>query len=175
MKGGLAKLDFGLQQALDELAERLEGALHSGSLMRRLYATDASEYQEWPCAVALPASADDVRELVRFAGEQRVGLIPRTAGTSLAGQVVGSGLVVDFSRMNRIIAIDAEARRVRVEPGVVRDELNRELAGHGMFFTPETSTSNRAMIGGMVGNNSCGANSIAWGTVRDHLVSARDF
>jgi len=175
MKAGLGRLDGGLQRALDGLAERLEGVLHSGSLMRRLYATDASEYQEWPCAVALPASADDVRELVRFAGEKRVGLIPRAAGTSLAGQVVGDGLVVDFSRMNRVISIDAEARRVRVEPGVVRDELNRELARHGLFFTPETSTANRAMIGGMVGNNSCGANSIAYGTVRDHLVSVRGF
>lgn len=175
MKAGPGRLDGGLQRALDGLAERLEGALHSGSLMRRLYATDASEYQEWPCAVALPAGAADVRELVWFARENGVGLIPRAAGTSLAGQVVGHGLVVDFSRMNRIVSIDAEARRVRVEPGVVRDELNRELARHGMFFTPETSTANRAMIGGMVGNNSCGANSITYGTVRDHLISASGF
>jgi FAD/FMN-containing dehydrogenase/Fe-S oxidoreductase len=144
--------------------------------MRSLYATDASEYQEVPLAVALPRSEADVRELVAFAARQRVGLIPRGAGTSLAGQVVGGGIVMDLGRhLNRILAFDAATRRVRVQPGVVRNELNRFLLPHGLFFTPETSTANRAMIGGMVGNNSCGANSIVYGTTREHLVSARGF
>lgn len=152
----------------------MSGELVSGGTMRKLYATDASEYQEMPLAVAFPKDESDVREIILFAGENRVGIIPRTAGTSLAGQVVGSGIVVDLSRhFGRILEINKETRRVRVQPGVVRNELNFELAKHGLFFGPETSTANRAMIGGMVGNNSCGSNSIVYGSTREHLVSAR--
>jgi FAD/FMN-containing dehydrogenase/Fe-S oxidoreductase len=162
--------------ALFALAARLEGELHTGRTLRQLYATDASEYQELPVAVALPRTESDVRELVTFAHRHRVGLIPRGAGTSLAGQVVGGGLVVDLGRhMNHILGYDAATRRVRVQPGVVRNELNRFLAPHGVLFGPETSTANRAMIGGMAGNNSCGSNSIVYGSVRDHLVSVRGF
>ena len=161
---------------LADLAARLSGRLLRDDTSRTIYATDASEYQERPLAVALPESEADVRELIRFAAAHGVGLIPRAAGTSLAGQVVGAGIVVDAGRhLNRIVSLDAARRRVRVQPGVVRNELNRFLAGHGLFFPPETSTAAWAMIGGMVGNNSCGANSIAWGTTRDHLVAARGF
>jgi len=162
--------------SLDALASRLGGGLFRDEAMRRLYATDASEYQELPVAVAMPASEDDVRELLRFANNHELALIPRAAGTSLAGQVVGNGIVVDIGRhLDGIIRYDPVLRRVRVQPGVVRDELNRFLKTHGVFFTPETSTANRAMIGGMVGNNSCGANSIVYGTTREHLVSVRGF
>jgi FAD/FMN-containing dehydrogenase/Fe-S oxidoreductase len=158
------------------LAAQLEGELHTGRTMRLLYATDASEYQELPLAVAFPRCESDLKHLLAFAGEHRTGLIPRTAGTSLAGQVVGGGIVVDVGRhLNRIVAIDAATRRVRVQPGVVRNELNQALRPHGIFFGPETSTANRAMLGGMVGNNSCGSNSIVYGSTRDHLVSARGF
>ncbi len=161
---------------LAQLAARLTGELRFDATSRTLYATDASEYQETPVAVALPQTEADVRELIRFAHRHRTGLIPRTAGTSLAGQVVGSGLVVDVGRhLNRIIALDPVRRRARVQPGVVRNELNLALKPHGLFFTPETSTANRAMIGGMVGNNSCGANSIVYGSTREHLVSTRGF
>ena len=161
---------------LRALAARLEGELLVDDLARTIYSTDASEYQERPLAVALPKTDADVRELVRFAATNRIGLIPRAAGTSLAGQVVGSGLVVDAGRhMNRIVSLDAAAGRVRVQPGVVRNALNQFLAPHGLFFGPETSTASWAMIGGMVGNNSCGSNSIAYGSTRDHLVSARGF
>ena len=161
---------------LRELAGRLEGELRIDALTRTIYSTDASEYQERPLAVALPASEADVRELVRFAAAHRIGLVPRAAGTSLAGQVVGGGIVVDLGRhLGRIVSLDAERRRVRVQPGVVRNELNRFLAAHGLFFGPETSTAAWAMIGGMVGNNSCGSNSIAYGSTRDHLVLARGF
>jgi len=155
---------------------RLEGALHTGSTMRRLYSTDSSEFQEMPAAVALPKCESDIRELIRSANRHQIGLIPRTAGTSLAGQVVGSGIVVDVGRhLNQIIKIDAGARRVRVQPGVIRNELNMALARHGLLFGPETSTANRAMIGGMVGNNSCGSNSIIYGSTRQHLISTRGF
>ena len=161
---------------LASLARRLDGELHAEGPVPAAYSTDASEYQERPLAVAYPKSDADVRELVRFAADHRVGLIPRGAGTSLAGQVVGDGLVVDLGRhLNAIVTLDVANRRVRVQPGVVRNELNRMLAPHGLFFGPETSTANWAMIGGMVGNNSCGSNSIAYGSTRDHLVSARGF
>ena len=161
---------------LTALTARLQGELHTGHTLRRLYATDASEYQQLPAAVALPKSEADLQELIAFANRHRVGLIPRGAGTSLAGQVVGGGIVVDTGRhLNAILGFDAATRRVRVQPGVVRNELNRFLAPHGLLFGPETSTANRAMIGGMVGNNSCGSNSIVYGSVRDHLVSMRGF
>ena len=161
---------------LDELAERFVGELYRDEAMRLLYATDASEYQEMPLAVALPATEADIQQLVMFAARHGLGLIARGAGTSLAGQVVGNGVVIDIGRhLNRIIAYDAQLRRVRVQPGVIRDELNLYLNAHGVFFTPETSTANRAMIGGMVGNNSCGANSIVYGSTREHLVAARGF
>jgi FAD/FMN-containing dehydrogenase/Fe-S oxidoreductase len=161
---------------LTALAAQLEGELYFDAAMRALYATDASEYQEFPVAVALPRSEPDIGALLAFASKHGIGLIPRGAGTSLAGQVVGSGIVVDVGRhMNRIIAFDPEHRRIRVQPGVVRNDLNLYLRPHALHFTPETSTANRAMIGGMVGNNSCGANSIVYGTTREHLVSTRGF
>ncbi|MFM8496248.1 MAG: FAD-binding oxidoreductase, partial [Planctomycetia bacterium] len=137
---------------LDRLAATLEGELSSDGLARTIYSTDASEYQERPLAVACPKSTADVGRIVRFAAEHRVGLVPRGAGTSLAGQVVGGGIVVDLGRhLNTIVALDVERRRVRVQPGVVRNELKRFLASHGMFFGPETSPASWAMIGGMVG------------------------
>jgi FAD/FMN-containing dehydrogenase/Fe-S oxidoreductase len=156
------------------LSAELEGVLHFDTTMRRLYATDASVYREMPQAVALPKSEGDISKLIRFAHEHGTSLIPRAAGTSLAGQVVGAGIVVDVSRhLTRILEVDPVGRRVRVQPGVVRNELNLALAPHGLFFAPETSTQNRCMIGGMVGNNACGANSVVYGSTRDHLVSVR--
>ncbi|MDD5141793.1 MAG: FAD-linked oxidase C-terminal domain-containing protein [Verrucomicrobiales bacterium] len=161
---------------LAPLKSKLRGELLTDLTVRRLYATDSSEYQELPLAVAFPADENDVRELIRFAAAEGIGIIPRTAGTSLAGQCVGSGIVMDVSRhFGKIISVDAARRRVRVQPGVVRNELNHALKSHGLFFAPETSTANRAMIGGMVGNNSCGSNSIVHGSTRDHLVSVRGF
>jgi FAD/FMN-containing dehydrogenase/Fe-S oxidoreductase len=157
-----------------QLATQLEGTLHFDTTMRTLYATDASVYRELPQAVAFPKTEEDIRKLVRFARKHATSLIPRTAGTSLAGQVVGAGIVVDVSRhFTRILEIDAAQRRVSVQPGVVRNELNLALAPHGVFFAPETSTQNRCMIGGMVGNNACGANSVVYGSTREHLISAR--
>ncbi len=159
---------------LEQLAARLDGELHTGDMMRRIYSTDASAYQEMPLAVSIPKSHDDLVNLVRFAAENSIGLIPRTAGTSLAGQVVGSGIVVDVSRnFTEIIEINAEEQWVRVQPGVIRNELNRALQPDGVLFGPETSTQNRAMVGGMLGNNSCGSNSIKYGSVRDHVLEVK--
>jgi FAD/FMN-containing dehydrogenase/Fe-S oxidoreductase len=161
-------------QEIEKLRSSFEGEIFTGYPDRVLYATDASAYREVPLAVALPKHAEDIRRLVRFASENRIPLIPRTAGTSLAGQVVGSGIIVDVSRhMNKILDINQEERWVRVEPGVVLDELNMEAAKHGLFFGPETSTSNRCMIGGMVGNNACGAHSILYGSTRDHTLGLK--
>ncbi len=146
---------------------------------RMLYATDASVYQEMPVAVALPKTVADIKQLVRFAKQHTqagnpVGLIPRAAGTSLAGQVVGSGIVVDMSKyFGQILEVNAAERWVRVQPGVIRDDLNAFLKPHGLLFGPETSTASRAMIGGMIGNNSCGLHSIIWGATRDHLLEVR--
>ena len=141
---------------------------------RLLYATDASVYQETPIAVALPKSVADIKRLLRFAQQHKLGLIPRAAGTSLAGQVVGSGIVVDISKyFGQVLDINADERWVRVQPGVIRDDLNAFLKTHGLLFGPETSTASRAMIGGMIGNNSCGLHSIIWGTTRDHLLEVK--
>ncbi|CAN5479976.1 FAD-binding and (Fe-S)-binding domain-containing protein [soil metagenome] len=141
---------------------------------RVLYATDASVYQEMPVAVALPKSVADIKRLLRFAQQHELGLIPRAAGTSLAGQVVGSGIVVDISKyFGKILDVNSDERWVRVQPGVIRDDLNAFLKPHGLLFGPETSTASRAMIGGMIGNNSCGLHSIIWGTTRDHLLEVR--
>jgi FAD/FMN-containing dehydrogenase/Fe-S oxidoreductase len=157
---------------VNELRKRLEGDVFDDHSSLLQYATDASAYRQVPLLVTRPMHAKDLRELVLFAGENKLPLIPRTAGTSLAGQVVGEGIIADVSKyMNRILEINAEEGWVRVEPGVVLDELNRELAGHGLFFGPETSTSSRCMIGGMVGNNACGAHSLIYGSTRDHTLS----
>ena len=165
-----------IQGALEALASELDGELHVDLAVRKLYSTDASVYQELPLAVAIPRSEADVQKLVLLAREHGTNLIPRTAGTSLSGQVVGNGIVVDVSRhFTRILEINESERWVRVQPGVIRNELNRELAKHGLLFGPETSTQNRAMIGGMVGNNSCGSNSIVYGSTRDHTLELRGF
>lgn len=163
-----------LFREFDSLKRTFRGELFTESAYRILYATDASAYREIPMAVARPKDADDIIHLVHFARQRQLSLIPRTAGTSLAGQVVGGGIVVDVSRhMNRILELNAEERWVWVEPGVVLDELNMYLKPHGLFFGPETSTSNRCMIGGMVGNNACGAHSLIYGSTRDHTLALK--
>ncbi|MEN9948338.1 MAG: hypothetical protein RL106_1161, partial [Bacteroidota bacterium] len=129
----------------------------SDMAIRRVYATDASEYQEMPQAVAIPRDAEDIRKLIELASNHKTTLIPRAAGTSLAGQVVGNGIVVDISKyFTNILEVNVAEKWVRVQPGVIRDDLNAFLKPHGLQFGPETSTANRAMIGGMIGNNSCG-------------------
>ncbi|MCE7041784.1 FAD-binding and (Fe-S)-binding domain-containing protein [Dyadobacter sp. CY312] len=149
-----------------------DSTLHSAQ--KAIYATDASVYQEMPMAVALPRTVDAIKKLIQFANEQKLTLIPRAAGTSLAGQVVGNGIVVDISKhFGAILEVNKEEKWVRVQPGVIRDDLNKHLAQYGLLFGPETSTASRAMIGGMIGNNSCGLHSITWGSTRDHLLEVK--
>ena len=165
-----------INQQLQQLAKDLAGELHLDDVMRTLYATDASAYREMPLAVAIPKDESDIQKLIVFAHKNNTSIIPRTAGTSLAGQVVGNGIVVDVSRtFTKILELNKEEHWVRVQPGVVRDELNFFLKQNGLFFGPETSTANRAMMGGMVGNNSCGSNSIVYGSTRNHLMEVKGF
>jgi FAD/FMN-containing dehydrogenase/Fe-S oxidoreductase len=152
------------------------GEFFTDATVRRLYATDASAYREMPEAVAIPKTERDIEMLIRFAIDNNTSLIPRTAGTSLAGQVVGAGIVVDVSKhFNRILEINTAEGWAIVEPGIVRDDLNVYLKEKGFFFAPETSTANRAMIGGMIGNNSCGSNSVVYGSTREHLLEVNGF
>ena len=156
---------------LAALKKDLEGEIFTDDTTRKLYATDASAYREIPLAVAIPKSEADIVKLVLFARHNKTSIIPRTAGTSLAGQVVGAGIVVDLSKhFNRILEINTSEKWALVEPGIVRDDLNQHLKPHGYYFAPETSTANRAMIGGMIGNNSCGSNSVVYGSTREHLL-----
>lgn len=155
----------------ENLARELDGELFADMKWRLLYATDASVYREIPEAVCRPANKADLKRIIDFCRSYRLPIVPRAAGTSLAGQVVGGGMVVDFSRhMNSILELNTKEKWVRVEPGVILDELNAFLKPHGLFFGPETSTSNRCMIGGMVANNACGAHSLIYGSTRDHTL-----
>ena len=161
---------------MDELAgalgRELAGEVRTDAYTRHLFAADAGIYSVEPLAVAFPRDADDVAAAVSVAGRLGVPIVPRGGGTSLAGQAAGGGgLVLDLSRhMTRIGDIDVARRRVRVQPGVVQEDLNRAAAPFGLAFGPDTSTANRATLGGMVGNNSSGSESIVHGTTIDHVL-----
>jgi FAD/FMN-containing dehydrogenase len=136
-------------KALSKLTEIFEGELFFDDLSRAIYATDASVYKILPEGVAIPKTISDIQNLIFYAIETKTSLIPRTAGTSLAGQCVGEGIVVDVSKyFTRILEIDQLNKTVLVEPGVIRDDLNKALKPYGLFFGPNTSTSNRCMVGG---------------------------
>jgi FAD/FMN-containing dehydrogenase/Fe-S oxidoreductase len=161
---------------LERLKNSIEGELLIDNTTLLLYSTDASVYRETPKVVVVPKTIEDIRKIIVFAKDNNIGIIPRTAGTSLAGQVVGNGIIVDVSKyLNKIIEVNQSEKWVRVEPGVVLDELNMYLKNFGLFFGPETSTSNRCMIGGMLGNNACGAHSLIYGSTRDHTLEVKGF
>ncbi|NCU04472.1 MAG: FAD-binding oxidoreductase, partial [Chitinophagaceae bacterium] len=165
-----------MEKHFKKLSAQLDGELYFDStpvhqVQLMAYSTDASVYQEKPIAVALPKHIADVKQLIHFAAQHHITLVPRTAGTSLAGQVVSNGLILDMSKhFTGIVEINTAEKWVKVQPGVIRDDLNKFLIQHQLMFGPETSTSSRAMIGGMVGNNSCGLHSIVWGDVRTNLL-----
>jgi FAD/FMN-containing dehydrogenase/Fe-S oxidoreductase len=160
------------QKQLESFRNTIVGEFHFDNLHKTIYATDASVYRKIPLAVAYPKNIADIQQLIAFATENNTTLIPRTAGTSLAGQCVGDGIVVDVSKhFTEIISFDKNSKTITVEPGVIRDELNLFLKPHSLFFGPNTSTSNRCMIGGMVGNNSSGSTSIRYGVTRDKVIS----
>lgn len=154
------------------LRTALAGDVRFDTYSRHLYSTDASLYAIEPLGVAFPRDADDVAAAVDVATRFDVPILPRGAGTSLAGQTVGRAVVLDLSRhMHRLIGLDADAGTARVQPGLVQDELNKAAAKHALMFAPDTSTSNRATLGGMIGNNSCGARSARYGMTIDHVES----
>jgi FAD/FMN-containing dehydrogenase/Fe-S oxidoreductase len=146
------------------------------SIQKRIYSTDASVYQVQPTGVVKPTNPKDLKRIIQFANKTKSKLIPRGAGTSLAGQVVGKDIIVEISKgFNRILQTHKKEKSTWVEPGIIRDDLNSQLRETGLFFGPETSTSNRALIGGMIGNNSCGLHSIVWGNTRDHVLELKAF
>lgn len=156
---------------LEQLHKSLNGEVLFDDLHKTLYATDASVYRKIPLAVAFPKDENDIKALIDFANKNNITLIPRTAGTSLAGQCVGDGIVVDVSKhFTNILEFDEQHKTITLQPGIVRDSLNVFLKPFGLFFGPNTSTSNRCMIGGMVGNNSSGSTSIKYGVTRDKVL-----
>lgn len=143
------------------------------SLHKIAYSTDASAYREVPLGVAYPDTKEDIVSLIEEAKRRSTCLIPRAAGTSIAGQVIGKGIIVDIKKWNKILEINPGEKWARVQPGVVRDELNIYLKQYGLYFSPETSTSNRCCIGGMFGNNSCGTHSLIYGSTRHHVIACK--
>ena len=154
-----------------ELRKRLEGDVHFDRYSRLLYSTDASIYQIEPIGVVVPRHKGDVQAVIEVANRFQVPVLPRGGGTSLAGQTVGHAIVLDFSKyMQTVLEVNKEELWCRVQPGLVQDELNAQVRPVGLQFGPDTSTSNRATIGGMIGNNSAGAHSLTYGKTLDHVL-----
>jgi FAD/FMN-containing dehydrogenase/Fe-S oxidoreductase len=157
-------------QLARHLAKRLQGEVRFDLTSRRLYSTDASIYQIEPLGVVIPQSIEDLVVTVQVAAEMHVPITARGGGTSLSGQAIGPGIVLDCSKyLNTILEIDPAARTARVQPGVILDQLNRALAPHGLQFGPDVATASRANLGGMIGNNSAGSRSIVYGKTSDHV------
>ena len=163
-------------QAIDlsGLKKLLGSKLLKDRFSRGRYATDASIYQMVPHAVVVPETLEDVRVSLDFARQNGLAVLPRGGGTSQCGQTVNHALVVDQTKhLNKIISLDVENSRCVVEPGIVLDDLNRQLKPHGLWFPVDVSTSSRATIGGMAGNNSCGGRSLRYGIMRDNVHSIK--
>ncbi len=159
------------QDLAEELRGKVEGEVRFDKMTRLLYSTDASIYQIEPVGVVVPRSEDDVVATIETAGRHGVSVLPRGGGTSLAGQTVANAVVIDFSKyMRDVIEVDSEEGWVRVQPGIILDELNQHLGPTGMLFAPDPSTSNRGNVGGALGNNSCGAHSMVWGKTIDNVL-----
>ena len=160
-----------LADFLAELDQQTAGDLRTDRMNRILYSTDASIYQAMPYGVLIPREVDDLYAAVELAAQYEVPLLPRTAGSSLAGQAVNEALVIDFTRhLDQVLEVNTEERWVRVQPGIVLDELNRHLRPYGLQFGPDPASSNRAAMGGIVSNNSTGAHSILYGMTADHVL-----
>src|SRR5205807_1712971 len=146
------------------------GEVRFDPISRRLYSTDASIYEIQPLGVVIPKTVEDVHVTVQIAGEMHVPITARGGGTSLSGQSIGPGIVLDCSKyLNNVLDLDPVGRTVRIQPGVVLDTLNRTLAAHNLQFGPDVATASRANLGGMIGNNSAGSRSIVYGKTIDHV------
>ena len=154
-----------------ELQEKLEGEVRFDEVSRALYSTDASVYLIKPLGVAIPKTREDIIRIVDICRRHKCPITMRGGGTSQAGQAIGEGLQVDTSKYyNKLLEVNAEERWARVQPGIVLDELNAQLAHLGLRFAPDISTASRATIGGMMSNNSCGARSVVFGKTIDHVL-----
>ena len=155
----------------DKLSGKIAGEVHFDRINRAIYSTDASVYQIMPVGVVKPKTRDDVLTVMRVCRECSIPITARGGGTSQAGQAIGAGLQLDFSRYyNRILDIDPKGQTVRVEPGIVLDELNRELKSSGLELPLDLSTANQATIGGMIANNSAGTRSVLYGKTLDYVL-----
>src|SRR5499425_696971 len=153
------------------LKRRIQGEVRFDRASRLMYSTDASIYEIEPIGVVIPRTHEDVFVAVEIARDFKVPVLPRGGGTSLAGQTVGEAVVIDMSKhLNRVLEVNTEERWAMVEPGVVQEQLNLHLKPMGFLFGPDTSTANRATIGGMMGNNSAGSHSILYGKTIDHVL-----
>ncbi|MBU3915697.1 FAD-binding oxidoreductase, partial [bacterium] len=162
-----------LHSEIRDLKENIEGDVYTDMSHKIMYATDASAYREMPTAVVIPKNVADIKKIICFANETGIPIIPRGAGTSLAGQVVGSGIIIDMSiHFTEILELNVDEKWVVVQPGVILNQLNRYLKPFGLFFGPETSTASRCTLGGMLGNNSCGLHSVIYGSTREHTLEA---
>ncbi|MGB4872065.1 MAG: FAD-binding oxidoreductase, partial [Candidatus Promineifilaceae bacterium] len=160
-----------LPDFLNALQKRVSGSLRTDAYSRILYSTDASIYQVMPHGVLIPQTVDDVQAAVACAAEYKIPLLARTGGSSLAGQAVNEALVIDFTRhLNQVLELNQAERWVRVQPGIVLDELNLQLRPFALQFGPDPASSNRAAMGGIVSNNSTGAHSILYGMTADHVL-----
>src|SRR3954468_17044859 len=161
--GGMTDLEAALRAAV-------RGEVGFDVTSRALTTMDASNYRRVPLGVVAPRDADDVAATLAVCREHGVPVVPRGGGTSIAGQATGTGVVLDFTRhMNRLVSVDAEARTAVVQPGLVLDRLQEAAAPYGLRFGPDPSTHGRCTLGGMIGNNSCGTHSVAWGTTADSV------
>ena len=163
--------DIQVERLKQELEAKIEGDLLWDEMSRMLFSTDASLYQQDPLGVVLPRTRTDLLQAVRTAAKYRVPILPRGGGTSLAGQTVTRGLVIDASKyLNRVLEVNPEERWAQVEPGIVLDNLNHALEPHGVFFAPDVATASRATVGGMLGNNSAGVRSVRYGRTVEHVL-----
>jgi len=159
------------EELADILRKRVSGEVRFDAFSRVLYSTDASIYQMEPVGVVIPRNVDDVLAVMEVARENNVPVLPRGGGTSLAGQTVNHAIILDFSKyLNQVLEINTEEGWARVQPGIVLDQLNRQLAPHGLMYAPDPTTSSRACIGGGIGNNTCGAHSVIYGKSLDHIL-----
>ncbi|HEY0909678.1 MAG TPA: FAD-binding oxidoreductase, partial [Bradyrhizobium sp.] len=162
----------GLTTLKDRLAREITGEVFFDAFNRGRYATDASFYQIMPAGVVVPKTVDEALRALAICRDQGRIVTPRGGGTSQCGQTVNDGIVIDFSKnLNHIISLDVDNRTCVVEPGIVLDDLNRQLKPHGLWFPVDVSTASRATIGGMAGNNSCGGRSLRYGTMRDNTIA----
>ena len=158
------------EELAQELRRRVSGEVRFDPFSRVLYSTDASIYQMEPVGVVIPRSVEDVLAVVEVARDSGVPVLPRAGGTSLAGQTVNHAIVIDFSKnLNQVLEVNPGEHWARVQPGIVLDQLNRELAAHNLQYAPDPTTANRACLGGGIGNNSCGAHSVIYGKTLDHV------